>query len=87
MSRRLSDGVRSQSARVREQAMSNEEKKYDHYIKMQYLLMGDFLAALDMARKNSVGEEWLFSFFESIKTVRESSFKEAISFANKEWDL
>ncbi len=67
--------------------MSNEEKEYDHYMKMQYLLMGDFLAALDMARKNGVGEEWLYSFFNDYEKITNTRFKETIAYANKEWDL
>ena len=67
--------------------MSNEGKEYDHYMKMQYRLMGDFFAALDMARKNGIGEEWLYSFFNDYGKITDTGFKEAIVFANKEWDL
>ncbi len=67
--------------------MSNEEKDYDNYMKMQYLIMGDFLAALDRARKNGVGEEWLDTFFDNYGKITDTVFKEAIVHANKEWDL
>jgi len=67
--------------------MSNEEKDFDTYYRERLLLMDSFIVAFRKAEENGVAPEWLNSFFEDYGKITDTGFREAIAFANKEWDL